>query len=131
NVTKLGDASLASLVSARRPFNIDASHKGNGSGELYLYSSRGDSRISRASVSKGTELIDVWKVLISKTSSEHAGQTDKTGRKRVFSRIEIMPPGSVATESYLVIGPFQTQQEASHVADYLRTRFTRFLVSSI
>lgn len=80
---------------------------------------------------KGQELIDKWKVLLSKTSSEHAGQVDKAGTKRVFSRIEIMKPGSVCTESYLVVGPFRTKSEAHRAATYLRTRFVRFLVSTI
>jgi site-specific DNA-methyltransferase (adenine-specific) len=42
-----------------------------------------------------------------------------------------MPPGSVATESYLIVGPFSTETEASNAAAYLRTRFVRFLVASI
>ena len=98
---------------------------------MYLYAAKKDGRIHRKNVPKGTEYIDSWKVLISKTSSEHAGQTDKSGRKRVFSRIEVMPPKSVSTESYLVIGPFKSEQEAKNASNYLRTKFVRFLVSSI
>jgi len=49
----------------------------------------------------------------------------------VLSRIEVMPPNSVATESYLIIGPFKSEREAAHAAEYLRTRFVRFLVSAI
>ena len=49
----------------------------------------------------------------------------------MFSRIELMKPGSVCTESYLVIGPFKTKSEAQRAASYLRTRFVRFLVSTI
>ena len=80
---------------------------------------------------KGSVLIDAWKVLLSKTSSEHAGQTDKAGTKRVFSRIEVMPPGTVSTESYLVVGPLKNEYEARNAAAYLRTRFVRFLVTTI
>ena len=69
--------------------------------------------------------------MISKTSSEHAGQSDKAGTRRVFSRIEVMPPGSICTESYLVIGPFSSKAQAQRVASYLRTRFVRYLVSTI
>ena len=126
-----GDQEFSTLVSARRPFGIDAAHEGNRTGELYLYTSRGDCRIDRKDVVKGTELIGKWKVLLSKTSSEHAGQPDKSGRKRVLSRIEVMPPNSVATESYLIVGPFKSKQEAENAAEYLRTRFARFLVSAI
>ena len=123
--------SFSSLVSARRPFGIDASYEGDKKGELYLYAAKRDGIMERKNVPKGAEYIDSWKVLISKTSSEHAGQTDKSGRKRVFSRIEVMPPKSVATESYLIIGPFNTEQEAINVSIYLRSKFVRFLVSTI
>jgi site-specific DNA-methyltransferase (adenine-specific) len=125
-----GDESFATVVSARRPFGIDSAHKG-AKGDLHLYAAGGDSRIYRKDVPKGEELIDKWKVLLSKTSSEHAGQTDKSGRKRVLSRIEVMPPGSVATESYLIVGPFKSKKAATHAAHYLQTKFLRFLVSSV
>jgi len=125
------DAALTAMVSARRPFGIDSAETGSASGDLYLYASGGDARVYRADVPKGAELVDKWKVLLSKTSSEHAGQTDKSGRKRVLSRIEIMPPASVATESYLIVGPFSSEAEAGNAAAYLRTRFVRFLVSAI
>lgn len=126
-----GDEEFSTLVSARRPFGIDSSHKGNISGDLYLYASGGDCRIDRKDVIKGEGLIGKWKVLLSKTSSEHAGQADRSGKKRVLSRIEVMPPDSVATESYLIIGPFGTKEEATNAAEYLRTRFARFLISAI
>lgn len=124
-------AALSSVVSARRPFGIDSANAGAASGDLHLYASGGDARVHRADVPKGEELVDKWKVLLSKTSSEHAGQTDKSGRKRVLSRIEVMPPASVATESYLILGPFSSEAEAGNAAAYLRTRFVRFLISAI
>lgn len=125
------ESPLSEVVSARRPFGIDSANAGSSSGDLYLYASGGDARVHRADVPRGADLIDKWKVLLSKTSSEHAGQTDKSGRKRVLSRIEIMPPASVATESYLVVGPFASEAEARNAAGYLRTRFVRFLVAAI
>ena len=42
-----------------------------------------------------------------------------------------MPPGSVATESYLIVGPFGSRKEAENAASYLRTKFVRWLVSTI
>ncbi|MFT4233908.1 MAG: Eco57I restriction-modification methylase domain-containing protein [Microbacterium sp.] len=129
-VESKGDRPLSSLVSARWPFGVDVG-QASVSGDLYLYASGGDERIQRSEVLRDLELIDQWKVLLSKTSSEHAGQTDKSGRRRVLSRIEVMPPASVATGSYLILGPFETQQEAANAASYLRSRFVRFLVSTI
>ncbi|WP_188043302.1 Eco57I restriction-modification methylase domain-containing protein [Changpingibacter yushuensis] len=122
---------FSTLVSRRRPFDLDAALKPEDVGDLLLYTSSGDGYISREIVPKGLHLADQWKVLLSKTSSEHAGQTNKDGKKRVFSRIEVMPPGSVATESYLIVGPFSSQFESESAASYLRTKFVRFLVSSV
>jgi len=125
------DQSFANIVSSRKPFGIESAQFSDPRGDCYLFASGGDGKIKRSKVLKGQELIDTWRVLLSKTSSEHAGQTDKSGTKRLFSRIEIMPPGSVCTESYLVIGPFKNKTQAGNGANYLKTRFVRFLVSTI
>lgn len=37
-------------------------------------------------------------------------------------------PGTCCSETYLVIGPFSSQQECENVMSYIRTRFFRFLV---
>lgn len=125
------ETKFSSVVSSRKPFGIESAQKSDLRGDLYLFASGKDGKFRRSQVAKGHELIDKWKVLLSKTSSEHAGQVDKAGTKKVFSRIEIMKPGSVCTESYLVVGPFKTKTEAQRAAEYLRTRFVRFLVSTI
>jgi len=122
---------MSEVVSSRKPFGLESAEEGDPTGDLYLYASGGDSRIATQDVPKGHDLIDAWKVLLSKTSSEHAGQTDRGGRKRVLSRIEVMPPKSVATESYLIVGKFQNEEEAENAAAYLKTKFLRFLVSTI
>jgi site-specific DNA-methyltransferase (adenine-specific) len=125
------EPNLSSVVSSRKPFGIESAQKSDPRGDLYLFASRQDGLIRRSNVPKGHEIIDKWKILLSKTSSEHAGQVDKAGTKRVFSRIEIMKPGTVCTESYLVVGPFKTKTESERAASYLKTRFVRFLVSTI
>ncbi len=68
---------------------------------------------------------------MSKASAEHAGQTDKEGRKRIVSRLEVLEPGTICTESYLLLDVFDTQTEAENMKKYMRTQFVRFLISSI
>jgi site-specific DNA-methyltransferase (adenine-specific) len=46
-----------------------------------------------------------------------------------LSRPIIAGPGEACTESYVVAGRFKTKKIASLYAQYLRTRFVRFLVS--
>ena len=40
-----------------------------------------------------------------------------------------MPPGTICTETYLVIGHYETENEARNLHHYMKTRFFRFLMS--
>ena len=68
---------------------------------------------------------------MSKASAEHAGQTDINGRKRVVSRLEVLPPNTICTESYLLLDVFDNELEAENMKKYIRTQFVRFLLASI
>ena len=41
----------------------------------------------------------------------------------------MLPPGTVCTETYLVIGNYETEEEARNLLEYMKTRFFRFLMS--
>lgn len=68
---------------------------------------------------------------MSKASAEHAGQTDKEGRKRIVSRLEVLEPGTICTESYLLLDVFDSKNEADNLKSYMKTQFVRFLLGSI
>ena len=82
-------------------------------------------------VPQNKEIVDKWKVIMSKASAEHAGQTDANGRKRIVSRLEVLPPYTICTESYLLLDIFDNEEEAQNLKKYIRTCFTRFLLASI
>ena len=48
-----------------------------------------------------------------------------------MSVIEILPPKSVCTETYLVAGAFDDETSAQNLQSYLSTKFVRFLVAQI
>lgn len=89
----------------------------------------GDKYIPGNAISKNQGTTDHWKVIISKTSSEHAGESDKQGLRRVISKPRVIPPGSACTETYLVIDLFTQHEPAGRLLDYLKTKFFRFLLS--
>lgn len=130
-VNKKSNAFLDTVVSSRMPFGLVSSVRPDKKGELDLITSAGNGKISLDKIRSGKELIDKWKVLLSKASNDHGGQPDKEGKRRIFSRIEIMPPKTVCTESYLVVGNYSTKIEAENMAEFLKTKFCRFLVSTI
>ncbi len=125
------DTFLDKVVSSRMPFGLVSSVRPETNGDLDLITSAGNGKISSNKVTAGKELINKWKVLLSKASNDHGGQPDKEGKRRIFSRVEVLPPNTVCTESYLVIGNYTSESEAVNMVNFLKTKFCRFLVSTI
>jgi len=121
--------SMRDCVSSRKPFGLASNYKSNNLGDLRLISSSRVTNVSIKEISSGHELIDKWKVLLSKASYDHGGQANAIGLRTIFSKIEIMQPNYVCTESYLAIGRYDTEKEAKNMAVFLKTKFCRYLVS--
>ena len=77
----------------------------------------------------GSEMCIRDRVVASRSGHEHAGNPGSDGTRRVLSRTEILPPGTVCTETYLVIGHYKTEEEARNLLTYMKTRLFRFLMS--
>lgn len=122
------DKFMDSQVLPRRPFGLDSATAFDSDGDLMMRSSAGMGKIRRERISSGFDLIDKWKVIVSKVSFEHAGTPNKNGQMRVLSVIQKLPPNSVCTESYLVAGSFENEKDADKLITYLKTKFVRFLI---
>ena len=82
-------------------------------------------------VSVNANLIDKWKVITSCLTAEHAGETDKNGQKRILSTLEILPPGTICTETYMLLSTFDNKTECFNMMNYLKTKFVRALIASV
>ena len=118
--------------SPQTPYGFLSSFSGNAKRKSKLdceiLSSKGWMFVERKKVLKSIETIDMYKPMISKLSCEHAGNPDKNGQYRVLSRMEILNPGQICTQSYLVVSPSISKKEAENLYGYLRTKFVRFLI---
>lgn len=117
----------SSIVRSRKPFGIAAGadyDKGN----LALRYRGGLSTVDLSDVTTGYEMINQWKVIVSKAAAEHAGQSDKNGQRKMLTVIEVLSPGTVCSETYLVIDATDEREKAEHLAAYLRTKFARYLI---
>ena len=130
-VIKSGNDFLDGVVSSRKPFGLDSKVRPTKRGDLKLIWSGGKGLYSSAKITSGTELISKWKVLLSKASYDHGGQPDKDGKRRIFSKVEVISPGTICTETYLIVGSYRKKQHADNMVVYLKTKFCRFLVSTI
>lgn len=119
---------LSNYVSPQRPFGLRTFARPTGKGSLTLRWNKGKGLIEEQDVPAGTEMINKWKVIVSRVFYEHAGQADKNGQRRVLSILEILKPQEVCTETYVVIKSFDTEEEANNLYQYLKTKFARFLI---
>ena len=125
---------LCQRVFSQVPFGIRSFEHGfpaSPGRNIQLFGSSGVSFLNEEEVPQNKHLISKWKVIMSKAASEHAGQTDAQGRKRVVSRIEVLPPNAICTESYLLLDVFDKEADANNLKSYIKTQFVRFLLSSI
>ena len=119
---------LDSIISPLMPFGLSTNYRGlrdmDNEHNLLLHSSEGISYIEKKEVSKGIELIDKYKILVSKTSAEHAGEPGKDGSFRVLtSSLKVIGPNEVCTHSYFVIGAYDKIETANNLYTYLKTKF--------
>ncbi len=117
------------LVSSRKPFALETTFKGRKTkraGDVLIYQNGGMGYVARGDVPSGTELIDKWKVYVGR-AAPGTGNRD-TYPHRILSTPFIGEPGSICSETYLCIGPFDTQAEAESALSYLTCRLTRLLV---
>lgn len=116
------------IVNTRNSFGLSSNIRGERFGDLRLISSEGISWLPRNAVSNSNSLVEKYKILISKVTAEHAGEPDKNGQFKIISRMEIISPFDVCTDSYLIIGASEDRLIVENEYKYICTRFARFLL---
>lgn len=131
-VNSLSDRKVSEFVYSRNPFGFSSSYRGNNmqdkNHDIKLYSSKGVSYVKNDDVKINMNIIDKYKIMISKVTSEHAGEPNKSGKFTVLSTIKLLKPGEVCTDSYLIVYATDTEQNALKYLDYAKTKFYRFLL---
>ena len=123
------EPTLDRRVSSRKPFGLATNFKGKPSAAglkkpVKLFENQRLGWIERKAIAVNPEWIDAWKVLMTAVQGTSAAIETK-----FLSKPIIADPGTACTETYLVAGHFDIEAEARNYAQYLRTRFVRFLVS--
>lgn len=118
------------LVSSRKPFGLDTTFKGKttrqSEDDLLVYQKGGTGFITRSSITTGLDLIDKWKLFVG-YAAPGTGNRD-TYPHRIISTPFIGAPGTISSETYLCIGPFESKEAAESALSYLSCRLTRMLI---
>ena len=123
------DLKFDRLVSSLRPFGFRTFFRGRKQmrkGDLKIHQNGGVAYVAREEVETGLDLIDKWKIYIGR-AAPGTGNRD-TYPHRILSTPFVGEPGSICSETYLCIGPFETRAEAESALSYLSCRLTRLLI---
>lgn len=128
-VLKHKENKLEQKITSQNPFGIISSTRGSiishGNCNIGLhytgYECQGDNvgYLELDDIPKGRGLINTHKVLY-----PHGGSTND----RIFTRVLYAGPNEVCTQSYLVVGPFDSKATCENVISYLKTKFVRVLI---
>ena len=124
-----GEPTLDSRVSTGKPFGFRTFFHGKPDPKglkkpVKLFGSQKVSWIARSEITVNPGWVDEWKILMTAVQGTSAAVETK-----FLSKPIIAEPGTACTETYLVAGHFDNEDEATNYATYLRSRFVRFLVS--
>ena len=117
---------FSSIVSMRNPFNIASNFSGYASvekeGYIKLYAMKKQVGYIHQNLYgiKNKDLIGKWKLYIGKAVGSGDISTD-------WINPIIGEPNSLCTETYLVAGPFNTEDEANNALSYTQTKFFHFM----
>jgi len=125
-VRKFKEKSLSEQVSSMKPFGLRTFYKAENkkkSGSIKLYQNGGVGYIDRSLIEKNVELVDRHKVLIPR-----AGSGSDAFPHSILGKPFVVEPGSACTETYIVLGNYDTPEECANLCSYVSTKFFRFLV---
>ena len=125
-VQKMKEPSFSSLVSSQRPFGFRTYVIGTdkpGKHPIRIYANRHVGYVEKEEVSVNSDWLSKYKVYIS--AAYGAGEDYP---HQILGEPILGKPNTCCSETYLVIGPFNTQKEAENVISYIKTKFFRHMV---
>lgn len=125
-IRSFNEVNFDSIVSSRKPFGFDTTVKVNTEkkdNDIFIYAYPKNGYIDKTQIKQNVEAIDKYKILISKAYGERGSFP-----YLVIGKPFIASPASCCSETYLMIGAYNTKQAAKNVVSYMTTRFFRFLV---
>ena len=117
---------FGSLISSRKPFGLEtnvqvSATKQKDSVKIYAYPDNG--YVGGTVIIQHKDWVERYKVMISYAYGERGDFP-----YLVIGKPFVGEPNSCCTETYLVVGPFDTKKECDNVISYMKTRLFRFLV---
>jgi site-specific DNA-methyltransferase (adenine-specific) len=119
-------SSFMQVVSSRKPFGLDTKpqlSKNDSPNHVFIYAYPDNAYVKADNISINKKWVSEHKVFISYAYGERGDFPYFVLGKPFYGA-----PRTCCTETYLVIGPFASQEKCENCMSYMRTKFFRFLV---
>lgn len=115
------------MVSNMKPFGLrtyfDDYSKTPFQNSIRIFANGGDGYVARSVITQNEDVIDKYKLFISRAYG--AGEEFP---HQILNKPLIGDKSSCCTETYIFIGPFDSEETQNNVFKYIHTRFFRFMV---
>ena len=122
-----GLGSFSEMVGSLWPFTTKSTfdslsdHKTSDT-DIFAYVMKNKGWIKWSEITRGSEFIDKYKILLPRSVGSADVKTDKV-------KPIIAEPNTCCSGTYLICGPFKDLKEAENVKSYINTKFFHFLLS--
>lgn len=128
-INKLNEKSFTEIVSSQRPFGFPTNYDEyisvkSDKNNIKIYANKKQGYISIDKITKNTELVTKWKIYTPKAIGSGDSKVD------IIKPI-LGEPNSVCTETYVMLGTYDSEKEARNAISYIETKFFHFLVTLI
>jgi len=120
---------LNSVVSSRKPFGLPTNYEPSEEGvPCWFIQKIGLKYALKSDIDDSSHYLEKWKLLAPKAPI--AGQTDFTKPVRFYyeGNTRIAKPGECCTESWIILGAFESEAETISYRSYIFTKIVRFLL---
>lgn len=119
------EKSFSDIVSTRKPFGLNTTFKGKTkyfTDSIKLYQNKGIAYIKSNEVKQNNHWINKYKIFVPYAVGSGDGKTDLI--KPIYGE-----PNTCCTETYLVLGPFESKEKSENAISYIKTKFFHFMVT--
>jgi site-specific DNA-methyltransferase (adenine-specific) len=126
-ILKYNEESFSKIVSSRKPFgfatNFTDFKEQEFENSVKIYANKKSGFLNGIQIKQNKDWVNKFKIFVSK-----AYGMGNNAPHQVINKPFLGEKNSCCTETYLVIGPFDSKKEAENIISYIKTRFFRFLV---